>query len=395
MYIIGGMRSAFCEYVGTPGYGLFKDLSAIDLGAIVAKEVIKKYNIKPNDIGHIIIGNALQTSSDAIYCARHIGLKAEIPIEVPALTLNRICGSGIQSVIYAVQLIKLNEAQLVLAGGVENMSQAPHILRKSREGFRLGVSPILEDSLYYALLDPYPNLYMAQTAETLAKNYGISREEQDIYALRSHKLGAKSVLEELFKEEIVPIKVKFKGQERIADKDDHIKPDTTLESLSKLKPAFSKDGTVTAGNASGIVDGAAMLLIASEQYCEWNNIKPLGKIIGWSCVGVEPSCMGIGPVFAIKKLLKQTSLKLDDIDLFEINEAFAAQYLACEKVLELNRNKVNINGGAISLGHPLAATGTRLILTLLLSLKRANKKLGIASACIGGGQGIAILVEAI
>lgn len=395
IYIIGGGRSAFCEYVGTPGFGLFKDLSAIELGAIVTREVINKYRINVNDIDHIIIGNALQTSADALYCARHIGLRAGIPVTVPALTVNRLCGSGIQSVISAAQLIKLNEAKLVIAGGTENMSQAPHILRKSREGYRLGVSPVLEDSLYYALFDTYSNLYMAQTAEKVAKEYNISREQQDEYALRSHQLGARSVLNGLFNDEIIPIKVKFKGEEKIVYKDDHIKPDTTLESLSKLKPAFSKDGTVTAGNASGIVDGAAILMVASKEYCEVNGIKPLGKIIGWSYAGVEPSCMGLGPVYAIKKLLNQVSLKLDDIDLFEINEAFAGQYLACEKLLELDRNKVNINGGAISLGHPLGATGTRLILTLLLSLKRAKKKLGIASACIGGGQGIAILVEAL
>lgn len=395
MYIIGGLRSAFCEYSGTPGYGLFKDISAIDLGNIVTKEVIRKYNLRINDIGHIIIGNALQTSSDALYCARHIGLKAGIPVSVPALTVNRLCGSGIQAVISAAQIIKLDEARVVIAGGTENMSQAPHILRKSREGFRLGVSPVLEDSLYYALFDPYSNLYMAQTAEKIANYYGISREEQDKYALRSHTLGANSVINGLFNEEIVPIKVRFKGEEKIVDKDDHIKPNTTLESLAKLKPAFSKDGTVTAGNASGIVDGAAILIVASKEYCEEQGFKPIGKIIGWSYVGVEPSCMGIGPVDAIKNLLKSMALRLDDIDLFEINEAFAGQYLACEKILQLNREKVNINGGAISLGHPLAATGARLILTLLLSLKRLNKKLGIASACIGGGQGIAILLEAI
>jgi len=391
--IVGGARTPMCEYSSTPGYGKLKDLSAIELGAHAAKAAIERAKIDPETIQHVVIGNALQTSADAIYGARHVGLKAGLPQATPALTVNRLCGSGIEAAVQGSHLIQLGEATTVLAGGMENMSQAPLVLRGAREGFRFGVQPQLEDLLFAALKDPLCGLFMAQTAEKIAKRLGVSRQAQDEYALRSHKLGAAAVKEGRFAEEIAPVRIQTKKGELVVDTDDHIKPDTTLEALAKLNPAFGKDGTVTAGNASGIVDGAAALVLTTAERAKSDRLDVLGLVRSSASVGVDPSEMGIGPVPAIRKCLERAGVKLAEVDLFEINEAFAAQYLGVEKELGLNRDKVNVNGGAISLGHPLGATGTRLILTLLLQLRRSKKRLGVASACIGGGQGIAILIE--
>ncbi len=389
--ILDGARTAWAEYSGTPNFGSFKDISAIDLCAATAREAIKKSNVNPAEVDHVVIGNAMQTSADCVYGARHVGLKAGVPLTCPALTINRLCGSGIESVALASRLLKLGEANVVLAGGMENMSQAPYVLRdiRGQPRIRFGAPLTLEDFLFVGLKDNYCNMLMAQTAENLAKKYGISRESQDEYAIRSHKEGIRAVTSGLFKQEIVPVQL-INGTN--FDKDDHIKPDTSMEKLAKLSPAFGKDGTVTAGNASGIVDGAACLVVTLSNRAA---NRPIGRIMDYSVCGVEPEYMGIGPVPAIKAVLKKTGLKIDDIDLFEINEAFSAQYLAVEKELQLDRSKVNVNGGSIALGHPLGATGTRLILTLLYELKRRKKKFGIASACIGGGQGIAMLLEAI
>jgi acetyl-CoA acyltransferase 2 len=393
--ILGGARTAMAEYSGTPGYGKLKELSALDLGAIALKGAFQKTGVIPAQIDHTVFGNAGQTSTDALYGARHVALKAGVPIEKPSLTVNRLCGSGIQSIISGAQMILLNEATFVAAGGMENMSQAPYVLRGAREGFRFGQQPVLEDSLFASLMDTYCGFYMAQTAENLAKKYAITREAQDEFALRSHQLGAQAVEEGLFAQEIVPVSIDRKGTKVVVDKDDHIKPETTIEALKSLRPAFGKEGTVTAGNASGIVDGAAAVIVTTADAAKRNNLKPMGRIIEWSYVGVPPEVMGIGPAPAIREVLKKSGLSLDQIDLFEINEAFSAQYLAVEKELSLDRKKVNVNGGAIALGHPLGATGTRLVLTLLHTLKRQGKKRGIASACIGGGQGIALLVDAV
>ena len=393
--ILGGARTAMAEYSGTPGYGKLKDLSALDLGAIALKGAFQKTGVIPAQIDHTVFGNAGQTSVDALYGARHVALKAGVPIEKPALTVNRLCGSGIQSIISGAQMILLNEATFVAAGGMENMSQAPYVLRGAREGFRFGQQPQLEDSLFASLMDTYCGFYMAQTAENLAKKYAISREAQDEFALRSHQLGAQAVEEGLFAQEIVPVSIDKKGNKVVVDRDDHIKPETTIEALKSLRPAFGKDGTVTAGNASGIVDGAAAVIVTTADAAKRNGLKPMGRIVEWSYVGVPPEVMGIGPAPAIREVLKKSGLTLDQIDLFEINEAFSAQYLAVEKELALDRKRVNVNGGAIALGHPLGATGTRLVLTLLHTLKRQGKKRGIASACIGGGQGIALLVESV
>jgi acetyl-CoA acetyltransferase family protein len=330
---------------------------------------------------------------DAIHGARHVGLKAGVPQEAGALTVNRLCGSGIQSIVSGAQMIQLGEARTVLAGGMENMSQAPHVLYGARQGYALGQQPQLQDLLFGSLMDPLAGLYMAQTAEKVARTRGISREAQDEYALRSHRLGAAAVREGRFAEEIEPVRVATKKGEQVVDTDDHIKPDTSIEALAKLRPAFGKEGTVTAGNASGIVDGAAALVLTTAERARADRLDVYARIVSWAYVGVDPTEMGIGPVPAIRKALEKARVALSDVDRIEINEAFAAQYLGCEKDLGLDREKCSVNGGAISLGHPLGATGTRLALTLMYELRRSGLRYGLASACIGGGQGIALLIE--
>jgi acetyl-CoA acetyltransferase family protein len=389
VYILGGVRTAMGEYVGA-----LKDISAIDLGAIAARAALARSGVAPGTVDHVVFGNVLHTSADAIYGARHVGLKAGLPIEVPALTLNRLCGSGIEAATTGGRLIQLGEAHVVLAGGMESMSQAPHVIRGLRSGLRLGQGK-LEDSLWESLVDTYGGCPMAITAENCADRYGIRRQEQDEYALRSQQCAARAWAEGRLAEEVTPVEIKGRrGAERF-ERDDHLRPETTLETLAKLPAAFKKDGGVTAGNASGIVDGAAALVLGSAHAIEAGSAKPLGRLAASAVVGVEPTMMGMGPAPAIRALLGKTGLTLDDIDLFEINEAFAAQYLAVERELGLDREKVNVNGGAIALGHPLGMSGTRLILTLLLELRRRKLSRGIAAACIGGGQGIAALVEAI
>ena len=372
--------------------GPLKDLSAIELGTIAARATLAKTQVDPAWIDHVVFGNVMQTSGDALYGARHVGLKAGVPIEVPALTVNRLCGSGIQSVISGAQMIQLGEAGLVLSGGMESMSQAPHVVRGLRTGLRLG-NTRLEDTLWEALLDTHCGCSMAITAENCAVRYNISREAQDEYALRSQTLAARAWREGLYADEVVPVEIKGKKGPQSFAQDDHLRPDTTLEGLAKLPAVFSKNGCVTAGNASGIVDGGAAIVLASGEAVRARGLTPMGRLVAWSTVGVDPTLMGMGPAPAIRALLAKTDLALGDIDLFEINEAFAAQYLAVEKELGLDREKVNVNGGAIALGHPLGMTGTRLLITLLLELRRRGLKRGIAAACIGGGQGIAALVE--
>ncbi len=379
--IVNGARTPMAEYNGH-----FSDISAIDLGAIAAKEALSRSGIAPDEIDHVIVGNALQTSGDAIYGARHVGLKAGVPKDVPALTVNRLCGSGIQSIINAAEQIELGEATTVLAGGMENMSQAPHVIRGARKGLRLGQGA-LEDSLMVALLDSYSGYYMAQTSDNLARKYNISREEQDQFALRSQQKASAARSSCRLSEEIVPVTA---GKTQVKE-DDHLRPDTTLEGLAKLKPAFGKDGMVTAGNASGIVDGAAMVTVTTTENAKER--KPLGRIVSWGVTGCDPDIMGIGPVPATKIALKRAGFKLEDIDLIEINEAFAGQILAVIRELGIDTEKLNVNGGAIALGHPLAASGTRLVLTVLHELRRRQKRYGLAAACIGGGQGIAMIVE--
>jgi acetyl-CoA acyltransferase 2 len=388
VFILGGARTPMTTHVGA-----LKDFSAIELGAIASKAALERTSTKPEWIDHVVFGNVQQSSVDAHYGARHVGLKAGLPIEVPALTVNRLCGSGIQAVISGAQQIQLDEAGVVLAGGMENMSQVPHIIRGLRSGLKLGQGK-LEDWLWEGLNDPYAGCSMAITAENCAAKYGITREQSDEYALRSQQLAQKGWTSGALKEEVVPVEIKSKKGVTLVEQDDHMRPETTLEILAKLPTVFKKDGVVTAGNASGIVDGAAALVIAGESAAKARGLKPMGRIVSWATVGVEPTMMGMGPAPAIRKALERAKLSLNDLDLIEINEAFAPQYLACEKELGLDRNKVNVNGGAIAIGHPLGASGARLVLTLLMELRRRGKKYGVASACIGGGQGIAIIVEA-
>jgi acetyl-CoA acetyltransferase family protein len=389
VFILGGARTPMTQHVGA-----LKDVSAIDLGAIASKAALERSGTNPDWVEHVVFGNVQQSSVDAHYGARHVGLKAGLPQEVPALTVNRLCGSGIQAVLSGAQQIQLGEAGVVLAGGMENMSQVPHIIRGLRGGLKLGQGK-LEDWLWEGLNDPYAGCSMAITAENCAVKYGITREDSDAYALRSQQLANRAWTSGIMKEEVTPVEIKTRKGVTLVDQDDHMRPETTLEGLAKLPTVFKKDGVVTAGNASGIVDGAAALVIAGGNAVKEKGLKPLGRIVSWATVGVDPTLMGMGPAPAIRQALDRAGLQLGDLDLIEINEAFAPQYLACEKELGLDRDKVNVNGGAIALGHPLGASGARLLLTLLLELRRRGKKCGVASACIGGGQGIAMIIEAV
>jgi acetyl-CoA acetyltransferase family protein len=375
--------------------GKLRDFTAMDLAAVASQEAIRRSGVDPKEFDHAVFGNAQQTSGDSLYGARHVALKAGLPIETPALTVNRLCGSGMQSLVNAAQMIQLGEANTVLAGGMESMSQAPHVVRGARWGLGLGEGK-LEDSLMVALLDTYCGLYMANTAELYAEQQGITRQHMDEFSLQSQQKAGAAQKACRLAEEIVPVALKNRKGEptgEMFEKDDHLRPETTMEGLAKLKPAFGKNGTVTAGNASGIVDGGAAVVMMKLDQAEKCGLKPMGCIVSWGIAGVDPKIMGSGPVPATRAALKKAGLKLEDIDLIEVNEAFAGQYLAVEKELGLDRNKVNVNGGAIALGHPLGATGTRLVITLLHELRRRKAKYGLATACIGGGQGIAMIVE--
>jgi acetyl-CoA acyltransferase 2 len=378
--ILSAARTPFGRFCGA-----LKNLTATDLGVIACRAAIKQSGARLQDIDHVIFGNVLQTSPNAIYIARHIALHAQIPSSVPALTVNRLCGSGFEAVISAARLLKSGEAEFVIAGGTENMTQAPHVIRGARFGIPLGAGT-LEDSLWSALTDEYCHLNMAETAENLAIQYGITRAEADEFAYQS-QTRAKSAQESgRLNDEIVPV-------DSVLDRDEHPRPNTTLAALAALKPVFRKEGIVTAGNASGIADGASALVLATAQSARRRSLQPLARVISWSVAGCPPEIMGIGPVPAIKIALERARMTLDDIDLIEVNEAFACQYLAVEKELGLDRKKVNVNGGAIAIGHPLGATGARITTTLVHELKRRSARRGLGSACIGGGQGIALLLE--
>ena len=387
--VLGGARTAF----GTYG-GALRDVSATDLGIVAAKGALERSKISPDRIDQVIFGNVLQTSGDAVYFARHIGLKAGLPIEAPALTINRLCGSGLQAILLAAQEIQLGQADFVLAGGAEAMSMAPHLIRGARWGLPLGEQK-LEDYLWVALVDSYNGLGMANTAENLARKDGIGRQAADEFAYRSHMLAAKARESCRFSEEIVPVEVKTRKGVTVVDKDEHIRPDTSMEILGKLVARFEKDGTVTAGNASGINDGAAALVVASADAAQKAGLTPIARIVSGGVCGVDPDIMGIGPAPSSRQALKRAGLTIADMDLVEINEAFATQYLAVEKDLGLDRDRTNVNGGAIALGHPLGASGARLALTLITELRKRKGRYGLASLCIGGGQGIAAIFERI
>ena len=388
--IVNGARTPMGRYCGK-----LRDFTAMELASVASQEAIRRAGVDPREFDHAVFGNAQQTSGDSLYGARHVALKAGLPIETPALTVNRLCGSGMQALVNGAQMIQLGEATTVLAGGMESMSQAPHVIRGARWGFGLGEGK-MEDSLMVALLDTYCGLYMANTAELYAEQQGITRQMMDEFALQSQQKAGAAQKACRLGEEITPVALKNRKGEPTGetfDKDDHLRPETTMEGLAKLKAAFGKNGTVTAGNASGIVDGGAAVVMMTLDQAQKRGLKPMGRIVSWGIAGVDPKIMGSGPVPASRAALKKAGLKLEDMDLIEVNEAFAGQYLAVEKELGLNRSKVNVNGGAIALGHPLGATGTRLVITLLYELRRRKGKYGLATACIGGGQGIAMIVE--
>ena len=387
--IVAGARTPLARYTG-----MFSEVSAIELGAHAAKAAIQRSGVGAKEIDHVIFGNVMQTSADAIYGARHVGLKAGLKVETPAVTVNRLCGSGIEAIVQAGQRLLLDEASMVLAGGMENMTQAPFVIRGARTGLKLG-GGALEDFLFVGLTDTYCGLPMALTAEKLAEQTGITRKDADAYALRSQQAAEAAAKAGYLQEEIAPVEEKQGKKVTLVSVDDHRRPETTMETLEKLPPSFKKDGIVTAGNASGIVDGAAAVIVTREKTAKERGLKPIGRIVSWAVAGVDPSIMGIGPVPSTRKALQLAGLKLEQIDRVEVNEAFAAQYLAVEKELGLQRDKTNVNGGAISLGHPLGASGTRLVISVLNELRRKGLRYGLATACIGGGQGIAMIVEAL
>ena len=388
LVVLGAKRTAFGTMLGA-----LKGMSATDLAVHAAKAALAQSGVAADKVGHVIVGNVMQTSADAIYCARHVGLKAGLPITTPALTVNRLCGSGFQAIINGAEQLLLGETDVVLVGGTENMTQAPHVVRGGREGFAFGKAPQMEDSLWSALTDSYCQTPMAVTAENLATKYGITREQCDEYAMATQKRWAAANEAGHFKNEIAGIELVSKKATVNFATDEHPRPQTTMETLAKLSPVFKKDGVVTAGNASGICDGAAMLVLATEDFAKANGLKPLARIVQWGVAAVEPNLMGIGPAPAIQNALKRADLKLSDMDLVEVNEAFAPQYLAVEKELGLDRAKTNVNGGAIALGHPLGASGARITTHLVYELARRGGKYAVGSACIGGGQGLAVLSE--
>lgn len=384
--ILDGARTPFGKYCGS-----LKDINAVDLGVVAADAAIKRSGLMPDQIDNVVLGHVLQTCRDSHLISRHVGIKAKIPFNASALTINRICGSGLEAVLTAARFLITGESNIALAGGAENMSQAPFLIRGARTGIPFGRGE-LEDSLWHGLRDGHIDMSMGHTAEKLARIYKISREEQDEFALRSHKAAAEASQKGWLMEEIIPVEVGGKNK-RLFDSDEIIRADANMAALSKLPPAFYPDGSVTAGNASAITDGAAAVTLTTAKIAKNLGIKPLGRLVKWGVEGVDPTIMGTGPIVAINKILREAKVTLDKVDLIEINEAFAAQYLACEKNLKLDREKVNVNGGAIAIGHPLGASGARLLLSLLYELRRRGKRYGIASLCIGGGQGIAALVE--
>lgn len=390
--ILAGVRTGFGAFGGA-----LKDLSATDLGAVAAQAAVERSGVERAEVDHVVVGNVLQTSADAPYLARHVGLRVGLPIETPALTVNRLCGSGFEAVVQGAQQILLGESRVVLAGGTESMSQAPHVVRGARWGLRLGSSAPLEDPLWEALRDAQCGLSMAETAERLAEQCRIDRTAVDDYAARSQAAAKAAWDAGAFAEEVVPVAITDRKTRQTAPwaADEHMRPGTTVEALAKLPPYFRKDGVVTAGNASGICDGAAVLVVAGEQYAAERGLRPLGRLVAWGTAGVDPAIMGIGPVPAARKALAAAGRSLRDMDLVEINEAFAAQYLAVEQMLGLDRARTNVEGGAVAIGHPLGASGARITLHLLHALRRRGGRYGLGAACIGGGQGIAVIVEAL
>jgi acetyl-CoA acyltransferase 2 len=385
---LAAKRTAFGAFGGT-----LKDLSATDLAVHASRAALAQADVQPDDVGHVVFGHVTQTSSDAIYLARHVGLRAGLPVRTPALTVNRLCGSGFEAVVQGARLVAAGEAEVVLVGGTESMSQAPLVMRGTRWGWPLGKPPPVEDMLWSALTDTYAGLPMAMTAEKLAEQYHLTQDEVDELSLSSQRRFAAAQEAGRLSEEIAPIEVATrKGPVRFA-RDEHPRPDTTLEGLRKLPKVFKKDGVIHAGAASGIADGAGALVMASRAWADRHGKKPLARLINWGFAGVDPAIMGIGPVAAFHNALTRAGARLSDFDLFEVNEAFAPQYLAVEKELGLPRDRTNVDGGAIAVGHPLAASGARITMHLVYELRRRGARYGLGGACIGGGQGIAVALE--
>lgn len=385
IYLVSGKRTPFGSFGGSLG-----GISPVDLSVSASKALLDSTGVKPDQIDHVILGNVLPSTTDTLYGARHLGLKLGVPENVPAYLLNRLCGSGVQSMLDAARMIKLGEASCVLAGGTENMSLAPHAVYGARFGTKYGALQTV-DFLLDSLTDKHSGCPMGITAENLAEQYSLTRDECEEYSVNSHKKYLKAFAEGHYKDEIASIELK-RG---VLSKDEHPREDISKAGMEKLRTSFKKEGTVTPATASGIVDGSAMCLIASEEFCEKHSITPLAEIIDGQVVGVDPKIMGIGPVPAINQLLERNKMKLDQIDLIEINEAFASQVISCQKELNIPSEKLNIWGGAIAIGHPLAATGTRISTALARQLRVGGLEFGIASACIGGGQGISVLLKAV
>jgi acetyl-CoA acyltransferase 2 len=387
---IAGRRTPF----GTYG-GALKDLSATDLAVHAARAALSDSGLPPDAIGHVIVGNVLQTSADAIYLARHVGLRSGVPIEAPALIVNRLCGSGFEAVVQAAFQIGSSQAEAVLVGGTESMSQAPYVLRGSRFGVPLGKTPGMEDSLWNALTDTQAKMPMAMTAEKLAEQYRITQDEVDEFSVLSQRRFAEAQAAGRFQDEIAPVEIETRKGKVKFERDEHPRPDTTVEGLRKLPKVFKKDGVIHAGAASGVADGAAMMVMTTRELADRRRLRPLARLVNWGVAGVDPTVMGIGPVPAFKNAMARAGATLSDFDLFEVNEAFSPQYLAVEKELGLPRERTNVDGGAIAVGHPLAASGARLTLHVIQALRQRGGRFGLAGACIGGGQGIAVVVEAL
>ena len=395
---LSGKRTPFGTFLGS-----LSKVSAIDLGVIASKAAIEQAGVNADDIDHVVFGNVMQTSADAIYGARHIGLKSGVPVPTPAVTVNRLCGSGFESLAQASQLLRLGEANMVLAGGAENMTQAPHTIRGARMGFKLGGTG-MNDYLREVLMDPVAGCEMAITAENLGEKYGITREDADEYGYRSQTAWSAAHEAGKYDEEITPVVIPSRRGDVTVSVDEHpqlsplqsdkVRARFGKEAMAGLRPVFKKDGTVTAANASGINDGAGAMVMTTAAIAEQKGLNPIGRLISSASMGVEPKFMGIGPVHAIQEALKRADMSIGQMDLIEINEAFSTQYIACERELGIDRAITNVNSGGVAIGHPLAASGTRITMHLLYELRRRGLKYGVGSACIGGGQGIAVVVEA-
>jgi acetyl-CoA acyltransferase 2 len=395
---LSGKRTPFGTFLGA-----LADVSANDLGVVAGKAAIAQAGIAPETIDHVVFGNVMQTSADAIYCARHVGLKCGVPVPTPAVTVNRLCGSGFEALAQASQLLRLGEATMVLAGGCENMTQAPHTIRGARQGFKLGGTE-MNDYLREVLMDPMAGCEMAITAENLGEKYDISREQADEYGFRSQTAWKDAHEAGRYDAEMAPVTITTRRGEHVVNIDEHpqlspLRPEKIrarfgAEAMAGLRAVFKKDGTVTAANASGINDGAGAMVMTTAAIAEQRGLKPIGRLIASASVGVDPKFMGIGPVYAIRQALERANMGIGQMELIEINEAFSTQYLACEKELEIDRAITNVNSGGVAIGHPLAASGARITTHLIYELQRRGKKYGVGSACIGGGQGIAVVVEA-